>query len=400
MSTRISRARRSVPLAPTLSPEGGGETAPPTLSPAGRGRGPRQREGEGADARTLRRPSDLVAAGLVAPGREAELAAVAERFAVAITPDMVELIERGHDSDPIARQFVPNARELETRPEEDQDPIGDRRLSPLKGIVHRYPDRVLLKPSHVCPVYCRFCFRREQVGPGSESLTAAELEAALDYIRARPAIWEVIVTGGDPFLLSPRRLAAIVGALDAIPHLGVIRFHTRVPIVAPQRVGPALVAALAAEKAVYVAIHANHPRELTPQARTACLRLSRAGIPLLGQSVLLKGVNDDAATLAALFRGLAAMRVKPYYLHHPDLARGTAAFRPTLDEGRALMRRLRGRVSGLCQPTYVLDLPGGHGKVPVGPCYATPQGEAGAWSIEDPEGQRHAYPPLNAAPED
>src|SRR5216683_2023405 len=299
------------------------------LSPAGRGRDPllslsKEREGEGARARTLRAPSDLVAAGLVAPEREAEIAAVAERFAVAITPDMAELIERGDDSDPIARQFVPDAREMETRPEEDHDPIGDRRLSPLKGIVHRYPDRVLLKPSHVCPVYCRFCFRREQVGPEGESLTAAELEAALDYIRARPAIWEVIVTGGDPFLLSPRRLAAIVGALDAIPHLGVIRFHTRVPVVAPRLVGPALVAALGAEKAVYVAIHANHPRELTPAARAACRRLARAGIPLLGQSVLLKGVNDDAATLEALFRGLAAMRVKPYYLHHPDLARGTA----------------------------------------------------------------------------
>jgi lysine 2,3-aminomutase len=343
--------------------------------------------------KTLRHPSELIAAGLVAPERANELAAVAERFAVAITPDMAGLIERGDDNDPIARQFVPDAREMETRPEEDQDPIGDRRLSPLKGIVHRYPDRVLLKPSHVCPVYCRFCFRREQVGPEGQSLTAAELAAALQYIRARPEIWEVIVTGGDPFLLSPRRLAGIVRALDAIPHLGVIRFHTRVPIVAAERVGPALVAALQAEKAVYVAIHANHPRELTPNARAACLRLARAGIPLLGQSVLLKGVNDDAAVLEALFRGLATMRVKPYYLHHPDLARGTAQFRPTLEEGQALMRRLRGRVSGLCQPTYVLDLPGGHGKVPVGPCYATPQGSAGAWSVDDPDGGPHPYPP-------
>jgi lysine 2,3-aminomutase len=346
--------------------------------------------------RTLRRPSELVAAGLVAPEREAEVAAVVRRFAVAITPGMAGLIERGDDSDPIARQFLPDAREMETRPEEDQDPIGDRRLSPLKGIVHRYPDRVLLKPSHVCPVYCRFCFRREQVGPEGQSLTAAELEAAIDYIRARPEIWEVIVTCGDPFLLSPRRLAGIVRTLDAIPHLGVIRFHTRVPIVAPGRVGPALVKALAAEKAVYVAIHANHPRELSEEARAACLRLARAGIPLLGQSVLLKGVNDDAAVLEALFRGLAAMRVKPYYLHHPDLARGTAQFRPTLEEGQALMRRLRGRVSGLCQPTYVLDLPGGHGKVPVGPCYATPQGASGAWSIDDPGGEAHRYPPRAA----
>lgn len=343
--------------------------------------------------RTLRRASELIAAGLVPPERAAEIEAVAERFAVALTPAMAALIDPADAADPIGRQLLPDAAELATAPEELADPIGDRRLSPVKGIVHRYPDRVLLKPSHACPVYCRFCFRREQVGPGGDSLSAAELDAALDYIRVRPEIWEVIVTGGDPFLLSPRRLGQIVQALDAIPHVAVVRFHTRVPIVDPRRVGPALARALKAEKAVYVAIHANHPRELTAEARAACARLARAGIPLLGQSVLLKGVNDDAATLTALFRGLVAMRVKPYYLHHPDLARGTARFRPSLAQGRALMRELRGRVSGLCQPTYVLDLPGGHGKVPVGPCYAEPDDSGEAWLVEDPWGQRHAYPP-------
>ncbi len=228
-------------------------------------------------------------------------------------------------------------------------------------------------------------------------LTAAEMAAALDYIRARPEIWEVILTGGDPFLLSVLRLREIVRALDAIPHLGVIRFHSRVPIVDPSRITRGLVAALAAEKAVYVAVHANHPRELTAAARAACLRLARAGLPLLGQSVLLRGVNDDAATLTALFRGLVAMRVKPYYLHHPDLARGTARFRLDLAQGQALMRALRGRVSGLCQPTYVLDLPVGGGKVPVGPCYAVPGGAGDRWLIEDPAGRNHPYPPDGAA---
>jgi lysine 2,3-aminomutase len=347
----------------------------------------------GMSTRTLRHPAELVEAGLIAPEKEAEITRVAERFAVAITPEMAELIDPLDPSDPIARQFLPHPREFETTSEEQADPIGDRRLSPVKGIVHRYPDRVLLKPSHVCPVYCRFCFRREQVGPEGETLTENELAAALDYIRARPEIWEVIVTGGDPFLLSPRRLRAIVSELDGIPHLGVIRFHTRVPIVEPRRVGAALVEALAAEKAVYVAIHANHPRELTPLARDACGRLARAGIPLLGQSVLLRGVNDDVDTLTALFRGLVAMRVKPYYLHHPDLARGTAQFRPSLAEGRALMKGLRGHLSGLCQPTYVLDLPGGHGKVPVGPCYATRVDASETEAIEDFQGQTHLYPP-------
>jgi lysine 2,3-aminomutase len=347
-------------------------------------------------SRRLGQPADLVAAGLVPAAQQAAIAAVAERFAVSITPDMAALIDRRDLADPIARQFVPSAAELTTMPEERDDPIGDRRLSPVKGIVHRYPDRVLLKPSHICPVYCRFCFRREQVGPAGATLTGGELDAALDYIRARPEIWEVIVTGGDPFVLSPRRLGAIVRALDAIPHLGVIRFHTRVPMVDPRRVSAALVAALAAEKAIYVAIHANHPRELTDAAHAACKRLAQAGIPLLGQTVLLKGVNDDAVTLTALFRGLVAMRIKPYYLHHPDLARGTAEFRPGLAEGRALMRRLRGRVSGLCQPTSVLDLPGGHGKVPVGPCYAVAGDEPGAWQVEDPDGASHTYPPRGA----
>ena len=338
-------------------------------------------------SRTLRRADELVGAGLLLARRRREVERVARRFAVALTPHVVEMIESG--GAPIARQFVPSAAELRVAPEERADPIGDDRFAPLKGIVHRYPDRVLLKPLLVCPVYCRFCFRREAVGKGG-ALTARELTAALGYIRGNPAIWEVIITGGDPFLLSARRVKAIVRALDAIPHAQVIRFHTRVPIVEPGRVTPTLVAALATEKAVYVAIHANHPRELTAATRAACARLSKAGIPLLGQSVLLKGINDDAATLEALFRGLVAMRVKPYYLHHADLARGTAHFRTTLSAGRDLIRTLRGRISGLCQPTYVVDLPGGFGKVPVGPCYAQALDDD-SWSIEDSTGRQHRY---------
>ena len=346
-------------------------------------------------ARSLRRAADLAARGLVPDARTAALERVAERYAVAITPAMAELIDPTDAADPIARQFVPDLAELVVTPEERSDPIDDERFSPVKGIVHRYPDRVLLKPLHACPVYCRFCFRREQVGPHGEMLASAELSAALDYIRARPEIWEVIVTGGDPFLLSPRRLAAIVRTLDEIEHVQVIRFHTRVPVVDPVRVNARLLAALGADKAVYVAIHANHPRELTPEFRAACRRLVKAGVPLLGQTVLLKGVNDEASVLESLFRGLVAARVKPYYLHHPDLAHGTGHFRVDLRDGQALMRRLRGRVSGLCQPNYVLDIPGGLGKVPVGPSYAeTEEGNRG-WIVEDFQGGRHRYPPTN-----
>ena len=342
-------------------------------------------------AKTLRE-QDLVPAGLVEASRLGEIRRVAGEFAVALTADVAALIDPANSADPIAAQFVPNGAELEIARDERTDPIGDAHWSPIPGIVHRYPDRVLLKPTLLCPVYCRFCFRREVVGKRPVMLDQSALASAFDYIRRRPEIWEIIVTGGDPFVLAPRRLAEIVHTLDRISHVAVIRFHTRVPIVDPSRVKPALVRALAAEKAVYVVVHANHPRELTQAAKEALTRLTRAGIPLLSQTVLLRGVNDDAAVLEALFRGLVAMRVKPYYLHHADLAPGTAHFRTGIAAGQQLVRSLRGRISGLCQPTYVLDIPGGYGKVPIAPCAVSMAGEAGGWNVEDGAGVQHTYP--------
>jgi lysine 2,3-aminomutase len=339
------------------------------------------------------RVNGLVSAGLARPERLDEIRRVADQFAVAVTEDMAALIDPADANDPIAAQFVPSAAELAVAAEELADPIGDRRWSPVPGIVHRHRDRVLLKPTLLCPVYCRFCFRREAVGQKPAMLEPAELEHAFEYIRQHPEIWEVIVTGGDPFVLVPRRLGEIVDRLEAIGHVAVIRFHTRVPIVDPGRVRPPLVAALAAEKAVYVVVHANHPRELTTPAREAVGRLTRAGIPVLSQTVLLRGVNDDAAVLEALFRGLVAMRVKPYYLHHADLARGTAHFRTGIAEGRQLVRALRAGSSGLCQPAYVLDIPGGWGKVPLAASAAAPDPASGGWVVEDGAGGRHAYPP-------
>ncbi|HTP83243.1 MAG TPA: lysine-2,3-aminomutase-like protein [Alphaproteobacteria bacterium] len=347
------------------------------------------RAGEGR--KTLRNGADLAASGVVEAARIAEIDRVAQRYAVAVTPEMIELIDPADPHDPIARQFVPDAAELTTAPEERSDPIGDARLSPVKGIVHRYPDRVLLKPLHTCPVYCRFCFRREAVGPGGEVLSDAELSAALTYVREHQEIWEVILTGGDPLLLSPRRLSEIVAALDAIPHVGVIRLHTRVPVVSSAHVTAELVASLRADKAVYVVLHANHPRELTARAVAACRRIIDSGIPMLAQSVLLKGVNDDPATLEALMRGFVRHRIKPYYLHHGDLAPGTSHLRTSIEDGQHLMRHLRGRVSGLCQPGYVLDIPGGHGKVPIGPTYL------GHDQVADWRGKIHAYPGAPAA---
>jgi lysine 2,3-aminomutase len=353
---------------------------------------PKPRPKTQASGRTLRTPADLAAAGLIDPADIAGLDAVAARYAVAITPEMAGLMARGAANDPVAAQFVPDPRELVTLPQERADPIGDEAHSPVPGVVHRYPDRALLKIVHACPVYCRFCFRREMVGPGGQALGGAALERALDYLAAHPAIWEVIVTGGDPFMLSARRVAALMDGLAAIPHVRVVRWHTRVPVVDPARVTPAFVRALKrGGKAVFVGVHANHPRELTPAARAALARLADAGIALVSQTVLLRGVNADAATLAALMRAFVENRVRPYYLHHPDLAPGTSHFRLDLAEGQAIMRELRGHLSGLAQPTYVLDIPGGHGKVPVGPDFAV--AEADGWRVTDRAGRVHRYPP-------
>lgn len=353
--------------------------------------------------KTLRRPQDLIDSGLAPAAAAEDLARVTQRYALAISPAMARLIDPKDPNDPIARQFIPDPRELEQRLEEQADPIGDERHSPVKGIVHRYADRVLLKIVAVCPVYCRFCFRREMVGPGAEQmLPAGDLDQALDYIAQHQEIWEVIVTGGDPFTLSPRRIGQLTQRLSAISHVKIIRWHSRVPVVDPQRITNDFVQSLQCTGCTaQIVIHANHPGELTPEACRSIAMLADAGLPLYAQSVLLKGVNDDADVLAALMRRFVELRIKPYYLHHGDLAPGTGHLRTTIAAGQALMRDLRQKVSGICLPEYVLDIPGGHGKVPIGPTYC--QDAAGAagpkqttdGKILDPSGQLHAYPPDN-----
>jgi lysine 2,3-aminomutase len=322
---------------------------------------------------------------------QADLALVARKYAVAISPIVMGLIDPADPADPIARQFLPDIAELIETEAERLDPIGDAAHSPVPGIVHRHADRVLFKAVSSCPVYCRFCFRREQIGPGkSQALTQAELDGAFGYIEAHPEIQEVILTGGDPFILSPRRVAAITQRLAAIGPVKIIRWHTRVPMVDPERVSDDFIAALLAPGVTaWVAIHANHAREFSPEAKAALARLVDAGIPLVSQSVLLKGVNDDSETLAALMRAFVENRIKPYYLHHPDLARGTSHFRIGIDEGLALTRALRARLSGLAQPTYVLDIPGGFGKVPLDS--ANVEKTATGHRIRDFEGRWHHY---------
>ncbi len=340
--------------------------------------------------RTLRSGADLAEAGLIDAGRIAATDQAAATLPIAVTSDMAALIDCGDAADPIARQFIPDPCERVTAPDELADPIGDAAHCPVRGIVHRHADRVLLKPVMACPVYCRFCFRRDAVAMDDAMLSTAELAAAIGYIRAHEEIWEVILTGGDPLILSPRRLGEIVAALSAIPHVAVIRIHSRVPVVDPARIGAEMVAALKCATAVYVVVHCNHAREITPAAERAVAALVDAGIPMLSQTVLLRGVNDDAQALGQLMRALVANRIKPYYLHHGDLARGTGHFRTSIARGRVLLHDLRKRLSGLCQPDYVLDIPGGFGKVPVGPNYIEER-PGGGWNVTDTAGRQHSY---------
>ena len=341
--------------------------------------------------RTLLTAEDLITADLVPASARAAIVRVGERYAIAITPQMAGLIDRDDLSDPIARQFVPNISELDTHPTESGDPIGDHAKSPTPGLVHRYPDRVLLKIASVCPVYCRFCFRREMVGPGKgETLSREHFAAALDYIASDPRIWEVILTGGDPFILSPRRIREVTAALGQIAHVKILRWHTRVPVVDPARVTVELIAALKASPAtVFVGLHVNHARELNAAARSAISKLVDAGVPLVSQTVLLAGVNDTADALEELMRALVEARVKPYYLHHGDLAPGTAHFRTTIAHGQALMSELRRRLSGLALPTYVLDIPGAFGKIPVN--NATVLKDGARYLVTDVHGHVHGY---------
>ncbi|QCE34203.1 lysine-2,3-aminomutase-like protein [Acetobacteraceae bacterium] len=295
-----------------------------------------------------------------------------KKYAIAVPPTFAKLIQTPND--PIAKQVLPDERELHTQSYEIPDPTADETFSPIPGIIHRYPHRVLFKPLLVCPLYCRFCFRREfvgQTGQGHEAglLSQEHLEKALNWIAEHSTINEVILSGGDPLLLSPRRLSFLLETLDKIPHIKTLRIHSRVPVAAPERITEALLKSLKTEKPLWLAIHANHAQEFSPQAQKAIKDLRKNGILLLSQSVLLKGINDNLEALANLFEGFLEMGVKPYYLHHLDPAPGTSHFKVEVETGLALLKALRGRLSGLAFPAYTAERPQGGGKIPLGPAY-------------------------------
>lgn len=342
--------------------------------------------------KTLRSAADLADAGLISADTADGIRSVEARYAIAVPPLVADLINPDDANDPIARQYIPDERELIVARDERNDPIGDEPHSPVEGIVHRYRDRVLFKVVHTCPVYCRFCFRREMVGPGKNAnLTPEAITRAIAYVRDHPEIREVILTGGDPFILAPHRIARLTSAIDEIPHIERIRWHTRVPVVEPDRVDASLAEALRPRRVrPVVALHANHPREFTAQAIDALQKLSGAGISLLSQSVLLKGVNDDASTLTELMEAFLRHGVQPYYLHHADLAPGTSHFRTTIREGINLMRALRVNLPATPLPSYVLDLPGGFSKVNLESENAI-ETQPHQWRLLDEAGRWHDY---------
>ncbi len=314
-------------------------------------------------ARSITRPADLP--GLAASRRRA-LEAVVRRYPMRINPYYLELAHRV--GEPIWRQCVPDPAELDDEAGM-ADPLGEEDRSPVPNLVHKYPDRALLLVHSDCAVFCRFCTRKRKVGTKAMRIDRGTIAAGIEYIARNEAISDVLVSGGDPLLLPDEELAAILARLRAIEHVAIIRIGSRVPCTLPQRVTRRLAATLKRFHPLYINTHFNHPDEITPAAARACTLLADAGIPLGCQTVLLKGVNDDAAVLRRLFRRLLTIRVKPYYLFQADLTRGTGHFRTPVEQGLAIMKALLGFTSGMAVPHFALDAPGGHGKVRLCPDY-------------------------------
>jgi lysine 2,3-aminomutase len=312
----------------------------------------------------------------LSPDERAGLAAAAGRVRVAVTPYYASLMDPAHPSCPIRMQAIPSAAEAAAAPGDRRDPLGEDAHRPARALVHRYPDRALLLATDRCPVYCRHCTRRRiTLGEGA-ALDRAALDEAVAYVRAHPAIRDVIVSGGDPLVLADERLDEILGALRAVPHVQILRVATRAPVVNPMRVDAALARLLRRHAPLFVVTHFNHPRECTDDARAACEALVDHGVPVENQTVLLRGVNSSARVLKDLFERLLTFRVRPYYLHQGDPAEGTGHLRTPLEAGIAILEALRGATSGLAIPHLAVDLPGGGGKVTLQPSYLAP-GDAG-----------------------
>jgi lysine 2,3-aminomutase len=305
-------------------------------------------------------------------------AVAAERqFPLSITPYYAALMDPDDPFCPVRMQAVPRAAETVRMPFELRDPLAEDAHMPVPGLVHRYPDRALLLVNNMCPVYCRYCLRKRLTAEDNQALSRADLDRLIEYLHAHAEVRDVILSGGEPLYAADARLQEILAALRAVPSVEILRVHTRMPVVMPQRITPALVLVLRAAAPLWLVTHFNHPKELTAEARAACERLCDGGIPVNNQTVLLRRVNSSARILKELFCKLLTMRVRPYYLHQCDLALGLEEFRTPVALGTEIMEQLQGWTSGLAVPRFVIDCPGGGGKVPLGPAYVVETAPAG-----------------------
>lgn len=341
----------------------------------------------------LRSVEALRDAGVHMHGDDALLHDLQERYDVGVNAHVLSRIADLGDpySDPVGRQYIPSAQELNVKSDEVSDPIGDDAHSPVKGIIHRYKGRVLFKISNICDVYCRYCFRKEMIGAGSDHLSDDDFEAAISYLQTHSEVREVILTGGDPLILSPRRLQKVIDALNDIAHVKILRIHTRIPVANPMKIDETIISVLkTVNQSLHMVLHVNHVQEISDDVKYVIFSLKRAGISLYSQSVLLKGVNDRAEILEELFDALTLLQVHPYHLYHLDRARGTSHFRVPIEEGKNIMRELQGRLSGISMPKYMIDIPGGYGKIPINNETVCRLGN-GVYSVTDYQGRTHIY---------
>lgn len=312
------------------------------------------------------------------------------RMATAITPYFAKLMDR-HDSNcPIRRQAIPTLQEFQVSPHDLVDPCAEDENSPVHGLVHRYPDRVLLLVTDKCAVYCRYCTRRRMVGSSEKCITDEKLDEAISYIQATKKIRDVLISGGDPLLMEDEHLEGIIAKVRRIPHVEIVRIGTRVPVSLPQRITPSLTAMLKKYHPLWISIHFSHPREITKEVRRACALLSEAGIPLGSQTVLLRGINDRPMVMKRLMHELLKIRVRPYYIYQCDLAMGTEHFRTPIAVGINIIEKLRGHTTGYAIPNFVIDAPGGGGKIPVGPTYMISQ-DKGKMVLRNYQGRVFEY---------
>ena len=316
------------------------------------------------------------------------------RLALAVTPYFASLMDPINPNCPIRRQAIPRIEEIHLSKNEMVDPLGEDKHSPVPGLVHRYPDRVLLLVTDQCAVYCRYCTRRRLVGSHERSITQGNFEEVLKYLKSHRKVRDVLLSGGDPLLLENERLEEILGRLRALPHIELLRIGTRVPVTLPQRITGGLVRMLKKYHPLMISIHFTHPKEITETVRRACNELADGGIPLGSQTVLLKGINDKPYIMKKLVQELLKIRVRPYYIYQCDLAMGTEHFRTSVATGIQIIEKLRGHTTGYAVPTYVVDAPGGGGKIPLQPDYLVTRGK-GKIVLRNYEGKVFEYPEPN-----